>query len=108
MYSQATAAVSDNIGFLAATNAPTNLVANGKAYTSASAFTFGTSGNVTTTTATNIVTFTPSVTGSVFAVDLDGQLENPAAANTFNVMASQSNSADILTIKRGSFCTLTP
>jgi hypothetical protein len=105
-YSQATAAVSDAFGVQGANTAPTNLVASAIVYTAAGTSTSGTSGNVTTTSATNVVTFIPSVTGTVFTAMLDGQIEVSVSGSTLNIMASQSNSGDLLTIKRGSYCQL--
>lgn len=103
-YSQATAAVSDAFGIQVATNAPTNVRASGIVYTSTTASTAGVLSTLTTTTATNIVAFTPSGTATVFTAVLNGTIELPAAAHTINFMASQSNLADLVTIKRGSYC----
>jgi hypothetical protein len=105
-YSQATAAVSDAFGIQIATNAPTNVKASGIVYTSSAAATTGVLSTLSTTTATNIVTFTPSTIGTVFTAVLNGTIELPATPHTINFMASQSNSADLLTIKRGSYCQL--
>lgn len=105
-YSQATAAASNAFGIQAATNAPTNIRASGIVYTAAGVSTSGTLSTLSSTTATNILTFTPSATGTVFTAVLEGQLELGASANTVNIMASQSNAADLLTIKRGSYCQL--
>lgn len=105
-YSQATAAVADAFGIQVATNAPTNVRAAGIVYTSASASTTGILSTLSTTTATNIATFTPSATATVFTATLSGTIELPASAHTINIMASQSNAGDLLTIKRGSYCQL--
>jgi hypothetical protein len=105
-YSQATAAVSDAFGIQVATNAPTNLRASGIVYTSTTASTAGVLSTLSTTTATNIVTFTPSTTGTVFTAVINGTIELPATPHTINIMASQSNAGDLLTIKRGSYCQL--
>src|SRR5262249_50719877 len=78
MYSQATAAVSDTFGIQVATNAPTNLSASGEVFTAAGTVTSGVLTNLTTTTATNIVTFTPSAITTVFRALLDGSFELPA------------------------------
>ena len=105
MYSQATAAVADQFGIQAASLAPTNIAAKSQADISASTFTAGNLPTLTTTTATPIVTFTPSAITTVWNADIDGMIENPSGiANTINIMAHQSNAADLLTIKRDSFC----
>ena len=106
MYSQATAAVADQFGIQAATIAPTNIAAKGQVYTSTSASVAGNLPILATTTATAIVTFTPSAITTVFNADLSGFIENPsnASTNVINVMAQTSNAANLVTVKRGSFC----
>lgn len=105
-YSQATGAAADNFGIQAATNNPTNIFATGKVWTAAATVTTGTLATLATTTATNIVGFTPGATATNFVAELEGTIENPAAANTFNIMVSTGTSADVITVLRGSYCTL--
>ena len=105
-YSQATAVVADAFGIQVATNAPTNVFANGLVQTNTTAYTGGTLATLSTTTATNILTFTPGATATNFTATLDGTIELPPSAHTINIMASQSNAGDLLTIKRGSYCQL--
>ncbi len=108
MYSQATAAASMQFGIQAATVAPTNINAKGRVDTSTSAQTSGVLNGLATTTATAIVTFTPSASGTVFGADLDGSIEEPAnnQGQVINIMVETSNSADLPTVKRGSYCYL--
>lgn len=103
-YSQATAAAANAFGIQVATNAPTNVFATGKVWTSATAATSGVLATLATTTATNIVTFTPSATATNFVAELSGTIELPASANTVNFMALTGSASDALTIKRGSYC----
>ena len=66
----------------------------------------GTLATLSTTTATNIVSGTPGATATNYVVMLDGTIENPASANTFNIMVSTAVSGDAVTVKRGSYCQL--
>jgi hypothetical protein len=108
LYSQATAAVADQFGIQAATFNPTNIMAKGDVATSASATTFGNVPTLATTTATAIVTFTPSAITTVWNARLTAMIENPsnASTQTVNVMVQTSNSADLVTVKRGSYCVI--
>lgn len=108
MYSQATAATSMQFGIQLATNAPTNVNAKGRVDTSTSAVASGVLNALNTTTATAIITFTPSASATVFGADLDGTIEEPANTNgnVINFMVQTSNSADLPTVKRGSYCKL--
>jgi hypothetical protein len=103
-YSQATAAVADSFG-ISASVAPTQINTSAEAFTSASAVTSGNLQALSTTTATNIVTFTPSATGTIFNAYIHGFIENPSqAASTINIMVKTSVAGDAITIKRGSHC----
>jgi hypothetical protein len=112
VYSQATAAAAVAFGIQAATNAPTAINAMGQEGTSLTAFTTGTLRALATTTATNIVSATPSAAGAIgtaadmFNVHLAGTIENAANLNTVNIMISTANSADLPTVYRGSFCSI--
>jgi hypothetical protein len=81
-YSQATAAVPIAFGIQDVTIAPTNLYARGTIYTSASVFATANLPTLTTTTATNIVTGTPSAITTIWNADLDGTIEQPSNAST--------------------------
>lgn len=108
-YSQATAVVADAFGIQAATNAPTNIFANAAVQITVgppATEVNGTLATLSTTTATNIVTFTPGVIGTNYTAYLDGTIENPASANTFNIMVLTGAGADSITVKRGSYCQL--
>jgi hypothetical protein len=108
LYSQATAAVADQFGIQAATFAPTNIMAMGNIGISTSATTYGNLPVLATTTATAIVTFTPSAITTVWNAHLAGFIENPlnASTQTVNIMVQTSNGADAVTVKRGSVCTI--
>ena len=114
-YSQATADAADAFGVQAATTAPTNLMANMRVDTSLSnAGTNATLPTLTTTTATNIGTFTPTLFGSIGTVadiltfHIHGQLQQATGATTLNIMALTGNASDSLTIYAGTSCTLEP
>lgn len=105
LYSQATAAVADQFGVQSSGLAPANLMAKAQVATSATAETDGNLPILNTTTATAIVTFTPSAITTVWNADIDGLIETQSGAQaTINIMAQTSNAADLLTVKRGSFC----
>lgn len=106
LYSQATAAASDSFGIQDVTVAPTNLMAKAQAYISASTFTAGNLPALTTTTATAIVTFTPSAAATVWNADIDGFIEQPSNASTSVVQIMAQFTTNNGTIKRGSFCTV--
>jgi hypothetical protein len=111
MYSQATAAVAMQFGIQAATVNPNDVSVKGRVDTqtgAASAQTTGILSNLATTTATSIVTFTPSNFATIFGADLDGTVDTPAnnQGQVVNIMVQTSNSADLPTVKRGSYCTL--
>jgi len=112
-YSQATAAAADAIGVQASTTAPTNLYAQGIAYTNlTTAPTNGVLPTLASTTATNVVAFTPGAAGSIgtvadmFPVDLWGTLEPGAGSTTLNIMILTGSGSDSITVYRGSYCEL--
>ena len=114
-YSQSTAAAANAFGVQASTTAPTNLYARMHVDTSLSnAGVNATLPTLTTTTATNIGTFTPSAFGAIgtvadiFTADIHGTLEQGAGATTLNIMALSGSGSDALTIYRGSYCELEP
>jgi hypothetical protein len=108
-YSQATANVADSFG-IQATVAPTNIFASGEMWTNTTA-TFVTPGvlpTLSSTTATAVVTATPAAAvTTVLNADLNGFIENPSTtANTINIMVKTATAADVVTVKRGSFCVI--
>src|SRR5205085_801091 len=107
-YSQATAAVADAFGIQSATISPTNIMATGTMWTCATAFTAGNLPTLTTTTATNVVSATPSAITTIWNASMDALIENPsnASANVINIMVKTGTAGDVVTVKRGSFCTI--
>jgi len=104
-YSQATAAVADAFGFQVATVAPTNAQVGGAVETALGTTAYG-DATFTTTTAANVVAFTPGSIATIFNAYIDGFIEAPSNASiaTVNLMALTGNASDALTVKRGSFC----
>jgi hypothetical protein len=108
-YSQATGVAAVAFGIQAATNNPTNIFANGAQQISVgppATEVNGTLATLATTTPTNIVSGTPGATATNYVVMLDGTIENPAVANTINIVVSTATSGDAVTVKRGSYCQL--
>lgn len=106
MYFQATAVVPAQFGIQTASFAATNVAAKADVNISASTFTAGNLPVLASTTATAIVTFTPSAITTIWNARITALIENPsnAAEQVVNIMAQTSNSADLLTVKRGSYC----
>lgn len=106
VYSQATAAVANQIGVQTATNGATNLTASAVAYITTSTFTAGAVTDVaSTTTAQSVVTFTPGATGVKLPIHLSGVVEGASASGTvLNIQALTGNVSDALTFYRGSQC----
>ncbi len=93
-----------------ATTQPTNLVAQGTAYLSPTTVTSGSSGNIITTTATNILSATiTAAVGTILPLHITGTVELPAnaAGNTVLTLGGfTANALDPLVVKRGFACTL--
>ena len=110
LYSQATATAAVAFGVQGATTAPTQINASGIEWSAASgAWTAtGVLTGLNTTTATNVVSGTPSAITTVWRAELDGTIEAPSNASptVFNVMVSTATSGDAVTVKRGSYCAL--
>jgi hypothetical protein len=96
-----------------AMNAPTRLDAWGKIdstnpgsanYTGSAA----SAQNITTTTATSVVSATPAAAGTVYQALLDGTIQVGASASTLNVNVYTGNASDAVTVQAGSYCELTP
>jgi len=105
-YSQATGNAAVSFG-ISASVAPTQINASGEIYTSASVFAAGNLQGLNTTTATAIMTGTPSATGTVFNANFRGMIENPSqAASTINIMVKTATSGDAVTVNRGGTCSL--
>lgn len=110
MYSQATAAAGDQFGVGVITTAPTNVNVAGLAYTStgaASVAATGTLNALASTTPTAVVTFQPAVNATVYNATLDGTVETAGTtASTFNIYVLNGTAANVIVIKRGSYCSL--
>lgn len=105
-YSQATAVVAVSFGIQDVTVAPTQINATGNMQTAATTFTGGVLNALASTTATAIVTATPSVITTVWTTDLYGFIEQPSNASTsaIQIQVKTSTAGDAITVKRGSFC----
>lgn len=113
LYSQATAAVLDGLSVQAATNAATRWDAWGTMYTADPITTTvvgsqNNAANVTTTTATPIVSATPAAISTVYQARLSGTIQVGASVPTVNIAAFTGNASDAITMKAGSFCAVTP
>jgi hypothetical protein len=104
-YHQNTATAAVTFGIQSATISPTQIMAKGEIYTSASASVAG-NAVVTTTTATNVMAGTPSAITTDWNARMAGMIENPsnASTNTINVMVKTATSGDAVVVKRGSYC----
>lgn len=105
-YSIATGVAAVSFGVQSMTVAPTNGFFTGQMYTSAVVLTAGNLTGLNSTTATAIVTGTPSVITTAWNADLYGYLEQPSNASTsvINIMVKTATAASAVNIKRGSFC----
>jgi len=107
-YHQNAANAAVAFGLQDTTNAPTNLMATGHIQTAATTFTEGVLAALSTTTATNVVSATPSAITTNWVAEVDGTVEHGATAHTLNLMVSTATAADTVTVLRGSYCALTP
>ena len=105
-YSSAVGIAAVSFGVQSVTVAPTNGFFVGTLYTSATALTAGNLPALNSTTATVIVTGTPSAITTVWNAELYGYLEQPsnASASVINIMVKTEVAADTVNIKRGSYC----
>lgn len=103
-YSMATAAVAMSFGLQTDTLTPTNFQGMGQMETALTTTAYG-DAKVTNTTATAIVTGTPSAITTIWNAYVDGFVENPSgAATNINVMVATSNAGDLVTVYRDSWC----
>lgn len=110
-YSQAVGSAAVAFGIKATTNNPTNIFAHATQQITVgppATIVTGTLATLATTTATNIVTGTPTATATNYVVDIDGMLELPASAVSVGLMTSTATAADLVTVLRGSYCSLNP
>ena len=105
-YSTATGLAAVSFGVQSMTVAPTNGFFTGQIYTSATAVTAGNLLALNSTTATAIVTGTPSAITTTWNADLNGYLEQPSNGSTsvINIMVKTATGADAVNVKRGSYC----
>ena len=106
-YIQATAASTFGIAVQGATNAPTLLQAAATVSTGATSMGTADSGNITTTTYTQVAAPTVITFGSIWPFSIDINLETGASAPTLNVGFFSGSASDAINIKRGSQCTVT-
>lgn len=105
MYNQTVGVVSDSFGIKATGLNPTNISAQSIVQTAAGVYASLNLPTLATQTATAIATFTPSAITTIWVAQLSGMIENPSgAANVIDIMVSQSTTADLMVIKRGSYC----
>lgn len=111
-YSQAVGNVAVAFGIKATTNNPTNIFSTGRMQLSTTAgvstYASGTLPTLATTTATSIVSGTPLATATNYETELSGTLELAASATTITIATSTATAADLVTILRGSYCSLNP
>lgn len=105
-YSQATANAAVAFGIQDVTVAPTNIMSTGHEQTNVTAFTEANLPTLASTTATAIVSATPSAITTIWEADLNGFIEQPsnASSSAITILASTAAGADAVTVKRGSFC----
>lgn len=108
LYSQATAAAADAFGIGITGTAPTQANAFGITYTSTTVLVAGNLTALASTTPTNVVAFTPSASATIFEANLDGTVEQPSNATpgVLGIYVLTGNTADAITVKRGSYCSL--
>lgn len=108
-YSEATPIAGDQFGVASLTTSPTNLHAWAHVITTegaTAAQTTGDSGNITNTTPTSIVTFTPVGTG-VKQAEIDGSIETAGTtATTLQFYVTNGTAADVIVIARDSYCAI--
>ena len=108
-YNQQTAAGGVGLAVQGATTAPTRLDAWATIYTNNTGTSAqGVAQNITSTTATSVLSATPSAITTVFQAKLDGTIQVGASGTTFNVLMYTGAGADTVTPQAGSYCAITP
>lgn len=105
MYSQATNVASDQFG-VGYTGSVTNFNAWGNVATNTGAatpFTSGTATAIASNTPTAVVTFQPGNTGLNIA-QITGTIEPTGGAGTFQLYVTNGTAADVIVVKRDSYC----
>jgi hypothetical protein len=109
-YSQATPSAGDQFGIAVLTTAPTNAMVSAivdQLGGAAGTVSPGTLAGLTTTTPTAFVTFTPA-NNAIHAGFIDGTVEIPGSgASTFQLYVLNGTAANVIVVKRGSYCHLT-
>jgi hypothetical protein len=108
IYHQNVATVAVAFGLEDVTISPTNIAAMGEIHTAAAVIATGNLVGLATTTATAIVSATPSAITTDWNAEVSGMVEAPsnAASSAIQFMVSTATAADTVTVRRGSFCQL--
>lgn len=108
VYHQNVANVAVAFGIQDVTVSPTNIAAMGEIHTSASVLAAGNVVGLATTTATAVVSGTPSAITTDWNAEVSGMVEAPsnASSSVIRLMVSTATAADTVTVRRGSFCQL--
>lgn len=90
------------------TISPTNIAASGEIFTNVAVVATGNLVGLATTTATAVVSGTPSAITTEWNAEVSGMVEAPsnASSSLIRLMVSTATAADTVTVKRGSFCQL--
>jgi hypothetical protein len=108
-YSQATAANTVGIAVQGATNAPTRIDAWGELHTTNTGTSSqGSLANLTSTTATSVLSGSPGVVSTTYQWTFDGTVQVGASATTLNILFYTGSASDAVTVLAGSYCTLMP
>lgn len=108
IYHQNVANVAVAFGLQDVTVSPTNIAASGTIYTSATVLAAANLPALATTSATAIVSGTPSAITTNWNAEISGMIEAPsnASSSAINFMVSTATAADTVTVLRGSYCRL--
>ena len=106
IYSQAVGNAAVAIGVQSVTVSPNNITAEGILYTDATASTEGSLATLASTTATAVVSASPAATATNYIALLSGLLDAPsnASSSVFRILVSTATAADLVTIRKGSYC----
>ena len=108
IYHQNVANVAVAFGLQDVTVSPTNIAAMGEIHTASAVLATGNVVGLATTTATAIVSGTPSAITTDWNAEVSGMVEAPsnASSSAIRLMVSTATAADTVTVRRGSFCQL--
>ncbi len=106
-YTQATPSANDQFGVASLTTAPTNLTMEGLVAQSGAVAVYA-SATITNTTPTASVTFTPA-SAAILGAHFEGTIEAAGGgASTLQFYILNGTDADVITIKKDSYCVLFP